>query len=97
MSDGHTAESAAPRRPLRARVWFWKPQWHWFGKRTLIPFARGGDEWDWHTIVLGWTITGRVIIATRRCPGTGRCAEDFAEFGLRPDWPADPYGQEADQ
>jgi hypothetical protein len=68
-------------------VWFWKPQWYWFGWRTLIPFSRGGDEWDWHTFVLGWTITGRVIIATHRCRGTGKCAEDFREVGLV-DWPA---------
>lgn len=75
------------RRPLRERVWFWKPEWYWYGWRTLIPFYRGGDEWDWHTICLGWTVTGRIIIATRRCPQTGRCAGE----PLGPDWPADPY------
>lgn len=75
------------KRPLLARVWFWKPQWYWRGWSTLVPFYRGGDQWDWHTIALGWTITGRVIIATRRCPQTGRCAG--AEIG--PDWPNDPY------
>jgi hypothetical protein len=75
------------RRPLRERVWFWRPEWYWFGWQTLLPFYKGGDEWDWHTIVLGWTITGRVIIATRRCPQTGKCAG--TELG--PDWPADPY------
>jgi hypothetical protein len=89
MSEGH-------RRPLLARIWFWGPQWYWFGWRTLIPFSQGGDEWDWHTIVLGWTITGRAIIATHRCRGTGKCAEDYREVGLRPDWPADPYGQDVD-
>lgn len=70
------------RRPLRARVWVWRPQWHWYGWGTLWPFSRGGDEFDWHTIVLGWTVTGRVIIATRRCPQTGRCKDE--ELG--PDW-----------
>lgn len=61
-------------RFMRDRIWFWKPQWHWFGWRTLIPFSRGGDEYDWHTVVLGWTITGRIIFAVRPCPRTGRCA-----------------------
>lgn len=80
-------------RPLRARVWFWKPQWYWHGWSTLVPFFRGGDEYDWHTIVLGWTITGRIIIATRHCPGTGRCAE-AAPMGLA-DWPLSMYSEEA--
>ena len=78
------------KRPLSHRVWFWKPQLHWFGWRTLVPFYRGGDEWDWHTIVLGWTITGRVIFATRRCSGDGRCGDIEV---LAPDWPADPYAE----
>jgi hypothetical protein len=76
------------RRPWRSRVWAYGPQWHWFGWRTLSPIHRGGDEYDWHTIVLGWTVTGRLIIATRHCPGTGRCAELAAEFGLT-DWPTE--------
>lgn len=71
------------RRPLRQRIWFWRPQLHWFGWDTLSPVHRGADEWDWHTIVIGWTITGRLIIATCRCPQTGRCAG----MELAPDWP----------
>lgn len=71
-------------RPLRERVWFWRPSLHWFGWRTLSPVSTGGDEYDWHTIVLGWTITGRIIIATRRCPKRGRCA---GAGPLAPDWP----------
>lgn len=80
------------RRPIRARVWFWKPCWYWHGWTTLIPFFRGGDEYDWHTIGFGWTVTGRVIIATRRCPQTGRC--DPArndDYELAPDWPVGGY------
>lgn len=77
------------RRPIRERVWFYKPQWHWFGWKTLLPAFRGDDEWDWHTVGFGWTITGRVIIATRRCPQAGRCAD--ATIG--PDWPFDPWGE----
>lgn len=74
------------RRPLRTRVWFWKPELHWYGWRTLHPWFTGGDEHDWHTICLGWNFTGRIIIATRACPGTGTCAEYAAEFGLAK-WP----------
>lgn len=90
--------SVKMRRPLRERVWFWKPELHWFGPKTLLPFGRGGDEWDWHTIVLGWTVTGRMIIATRRCTGTGRCRDDIEELGgLQPDWPANPYPSITDE
>ncbi len=77
------------RRPLRTRIWFWKPQWHWFGPKTLLPFGTGGDEFDWHTIVLGWSITGRAIIAVRRCPGTGKCADLDYEMA---EWPVDGNG-----
>lgn len=88
------------RRPIRARIWFWKPELYWFGRKTLLPFGTGGDEFDWHTIVLGWTITGRVIIAVRPCPQTGKCAEDWAAIKSElPDlmqneneWPVDMYG-----
>lgn len=82
------------RRPLKHRIWFWKPQWHWFGPKTLNPFIRGGDEWDWHTIGFGWTITGRVFFATRRCPQTGRCAEVEA---LQPDWPTEWWWDEEEE
>ncbi|MDR6907482.1 hypothetical protein J2X63_003190 [Agromyces sp. 3263] len=50
-----------------SRVWFWKPQWYWFGWRTLVPFLRGHDEFSRETLLFGWTITGRVIIATNYC------------------------------
>jgi len=75
MSDAHAAEERPTVRPWRERVWFYRPQWYWHGWRTLVPFYRGGDEWDWHTVVLGWTVTGRVVIATGRCFQAGRCAE----------------------
>lgn len=90
----------ALRRPWRERVWCWKPEWYFayywdptlsIPRRLLritVPVGLGGDEWDWHTLVFGWTFTGRIIVATRRCPQTGRCADGEP---LRPDWPADPY------
>lgn len=73
------------KRPIKERVWFWAPQWYWFGWKTLVPIRFGGDEYDWHTIMLGWTVTGRVIVATRRCPQTGKCSD--IEEPLVPDWP----------
>lgn len=73
-----------PRRPIRKRIWFWRPELCWYGPTTLLPWYRGGDEYDWHTIVLGWTVTGRIIIATRRCPQTGKCS---GVRSLAPDWP----------
>lgn len=45
------------------RVWLWGPQWHWFGWQTLSPVYFGYDEFYRRTVVLGWTITGRVIVA----------------------------------
>lgn len=51
----------------KKRVWFYKPQWFWFGWQTLSPVVIGHDEYSRETIMLGWAITGRVIIATRYC------------------------------
>lgn len=59
------------------RVWFWKPQWHWFGWKTLIPVYYGHDEYARQTIMLGWTVTGRVIIALWGC-GNPECEDDAA-------------------
>jgi hypothetical protein len=50
------------RLPKR-RVWLWKPQFYWHGWRTLLPISFGGDEWDRRTLMFGFTVTGRIIIA----------------------------------
>jgi hypothetical protein len=50
------------------RVWFWAPCWYWHGWRTLLPASLGGDEYGRRTLMLGWTVTGRVIVAISR-PG----------------------------
>ena len=59
------------------RVWFWKPQWHWFGWKTLVPFSYGHDEYARRVLVLGWTATGRVLIAVWGC-GDPECESDAA-------------------
>lgn len=78
-------------RPWKHRIWFTKPQWHWFGIRTLVPFHKGGDEFDWHCWEFGWTITGRVTVAIRPCPRTGKCEEDMRDEPVVA-WPVDAYG-----
>ena len=47
----------------RSRIWFYKPSWYWYGWRTLLPVYFGGDEYNRRTVALGWTITGRMIVA----------------------------------
>jgi len=82
-----------PRRPLRDRIWFTKPQLHWYGRKTLIPFFWGGDEFDWHVWTFGWSFSGRVSIAIRPCPGTGECLELGTDKYLPVSlWPIDMYG-----
>jgi hypothetical protein len=46
------------------RVWFYRPQWWW---PTWSPITRGHDEYARLTLVIGWTFTGRIVIATRAC------------------------------
>lgn len=71
---------------LRERLW------------SLVPLARAGDEFNWHTVVIGWNITGQIVIATRGCTGKGRCAEELADedipdhFVLASPWPVDAFG-----
>lgn len=48
---------------MRPRIWFYRPQWYWHGWSTLLPVHRGNDEWDRWTLMFGWTITERVVIA----------------------------------
>lgn len=51
------------------RVWFYRPEpFCWLGvRRSLLPIAFGGDEFNRHTLVLGWSALGRVIIAYYQC------------------------------
>lgn len=44
------------------KPWFYKPQWYWYGWKTLLPISLGNDEWCRYDLVLGTTITGRIII-----------------------------------
>lgn len=80
------------RRPLHTRVWFSKPQWY-FG--IWKPFHTGADEFDWHTVVVGFPFTGMVTVSTRHCPGSrGRragCKEHEELWGPLTDWPITNY------
>lgn len=87
------------RRPLRSRVWFDKPYFGYLKtkegfyhpKGWWIPWSKGGDEFDWHTFVLGNPVTGQIVFAYAKCNGTGDCAEWAAE-NERAEWPIDAYG-----
>jgi hypothetical protein len=59
----------------KPRIWYWRPEMYWIGfPYGLSPILRGHDEYSRKTIVLGWTITGRICIATRYC-GDLECYE----------------------
>ena len=59
-------QSAEPKRS----PWFYKPQWY-FPRRP--PVWLGGDEWCRRTLVLGWNVTGQIIIPLRECRGCEDC------------------------
>lgn len=75
------------RRPLKSRIWFYRPGSWSPGLRFI---RRGGDEFDWHTIVVGSRLTGAVIFATRPCPRSGPCSDLDAYEA--PVWPVDYHG-----
>lgn len=52
---------------MTRRVWFYGPQWYWFGWRTLLPWYTGSDEYGRLTICLGWSLTGQIVIAYKTC------------------------------
>ena len=49
------------------RIWFYKPQMYWHGLSTLLPVTTGHDDYARYTLMIGWTITGRIIIALGDC------------------------------
>lgn len=63
----------------KKRVWFYKPEWYWGGWRRLFPVWTSHDEYSRETLVLGWDITGQVIIATRYC-GDADCYADTIKY-----------------
>lgn len=60
-----------------SRIWFWKPQLHWFGWKTLAPFTYGHDQYARRVLCIGWTVTGRVLVAVWGC-GDQSCEEEAA-------------------
>jgi hypothetical protein len=49
------------------RVYFWKPERHWYGWRTLWPVWTGEDPDGVRTLLLGWTVTGRAVVRLWEC------------------------------
>lgn len=49
------------------RVWAYRPEWYWWGWSTLLPINLSHDELARRTLMLGWTLTGRVVIALWPC------------------------------
>lgn len=73
MTDVLTAERKSE------RVWFYPPEMYWHGISTLSPVAIGHDDYARNTLMLGWTITGRIIIALGDC-GNDECRDDAIEY-----------------
>ena len=65
-------------KPTR-RPWFYRPTLYWYGWRTLRPFWLGDDEWCRRTLVLGWNITGQIVIPLRECRGCAYCGPDVID------------------
>jgi hypothetical protein len=61
------------------RFWFYRPQLYWHGWSTLLPIVSGHDDYARNTIMIGWTITGRIIIALGDC-GEHQCRIDALEY-----------------
>lgn len=56
------------KRPIRKRIWFYKPAWPRDGegfslKHDFQPFSLGDDEYHWRTLVIGTNLTGQIVIA----------------------------------
>ena len=68
----------------KSRVWFYAPQFYWFGIGALSPVMVNHDEYARRTLVLGWTITGRIIFALGECgdPECKALAEQDIESGI---------------
>jgi hypothetical protein len=93
------------KRPLRSRIWFYRPELYWYGWKTLRPFWFGDDEYHWKTVVLGWNLFGQVVFAMRPFRPKECEVADCIEFmpAGYPGWPIaihdwpEPfdYGEEA--
>lgn len=71
MSDQQKNEK---NRKWRDRIWLYRPG-SWCPGWRVVQW-RNGDEYDWHTLVVGSRLTGAVVVvALHPCRGTGRCAD----------------------
>lgn len=69
------------KRLPKRRVWFYAPALYWFGWKTLLPVTFGHDEWSRQTLVIGWSITGRIVIPIGYC-GDDNCYQETLEQTL---------------
>lgn len=66
----------------KRRVWFFRPQW---SRPEWSPITRGHDDHARWNLVIGWSFTGQIVIATRSCGDPDceawavRYAEEMAE------------------
>lgn len=67
------------RKHRKSRMWLYAPSLHWHGLSTLLPICFGHDEFSRRTVMIGWTITGRLVIATRYC-GDEDCYEQSVRW-----------------
>lgn len=63
----------------KSRVWFDRAEWYWYGWRTLLPVHFSHDEYARRTFVVGWTITGHIVMALGYC-GDMECLEDAVKW-----------------
>lgn len=62
-------------------LWFYRPERYFPSWRGLIPFSIGHDGYARRTVVIGWTFSGRIVIALGYC-GKQDCYVDAVE-GIR--------------
>lgn len=51
-------------RRIRSRIWGYKPQWYF---QRFSPTWLSSDEYGRRTFVIGWCVTGQLVIAFCTC------------------------------
>jgi len=77
------------KRPWKERIWFYKPQFYAYNGWWKLWWF-GDDEYHWKTVVIGWPVTGQIVIALRPFRDV-ECDSWCWEFKDFPGWPLDYY------